>query len=501
MTTERELAYRRRQARAARLRTISRFIPVLKTIKPAAYLLAKSWEKQLRKNTQLAMARGNKPPGAVRDRAEMGIAILRTVSRAIIEDRLSPQTVQKLLNVLIGEAIIKEGEIPIREKFRNQFGINPPGFLLISPTKKCNLYCIGCYADSDRTEIKLSWPVLDRLATESKELWGARFLVISGGEPLLYEDESHSLMNLVEKHGDIFFLMYTNGTLIDENMARRMARAGNIMPAISVEGLRESTDKRRGRGVFDRILQAFDHLRKEKVFYGISVTVTRNNAEEVFSDEVIDFYFNQQGVHFAWVFQYMPIGRAFTLDLLPSPEQRLRLYRRAWELVYDRHIFLIDFWNSGTATHGCISAGRPGGYLVINWDGTVTPCVFVPYSPVNIYEIYGRGKNLNDVWAHPFFADLRQWQRDYGYGKNVAVDGPVKNWIMPCPMRDHFADLFPLLEKHRPHPIDDNAAEALADPEYYQGLVEYDRKVAALLDPVWEENYLKYPADQEQKAG
>lgn len=172
MTTERERAYRRRQARAARLRTISRFIPVLKTIKPAAYLLANSWEKQLRKNTQLAMARGNKPPGAVRDRAEMGIAILRTVSRAIIEDRLSPQTVQKLLNILIGDAIIKEGEIPIREKFRNQFGINPPGFLLISPTKKCNLYCIGCYADSDRTEIKLSWPVLDRLATESKELWG-----------------------------------------------------------------------------------------------------------------------------------------------------------------------------------------------------------------------------------------------------------------------------------------------------------------------------------------
>ncbi len=499
MATERERAYRRRQLRAARLRTITRLIPVFKTIKPAAYLLANAWEKQIRRNTLRAMAMGNKPPGAVRDRAEMGIAILRTVTRAIIEDRLSPQTIKKLLNILIGDAIIREGEIPIREKFRSQYGVIPPGFMLISPTKKCNLYCIGCYADSDRTEIKLSWPVLDRLVTEARDLWGASFMVISGGEPLLYEDDGHSLMDLVEKHGDMFFLMYTNGTLIDEELARRMARAGNIMPAISVEGLQETTEKRRGRGVFDRILQAFENLRKEKVFFGISVTVTRNNAEEVFSDEVIDFYFNRQGVHFAWVFQYMPIGRAFTLDLLPSPEQRLRLYRRAWELVYNRHIFLIDFWNSGTATHGCISAGRSGGYMVVNWDGTVTPCVFVPYSPVNIYEIYGQGKNINDVWAHPFFADLRQWQRDYGYGKNMAVDGPVKNWIMPCPMRDHFSELYPLLQKHRPHPIDDNAAEALADPEYYQGLVEYDRKVAALLDPVWEENYLKFPAGSEQK--
>ncbi|MGB9835268.1 MAG: radical SAM/SPASM domain-containing protein [Candidatus Saccharicenans sp.] len=491
MTDELQKVYRSREARAARLRRIARLIPVLRTFKPLAYYLASSWEKQLRKNAAEEMARGEKPPGAVRDRAEMGIAILRTITRAIIEDRLSPQTLEKLLNVLIAEAIIKEGEIPVKENFRQQFGCIPPAFLLISPTKKCNLYCIGCYADSDRTEIKLAWPVLDRLVAESKELWGARFVVISGGEPLLYEDRGHHLLDLMEKHGDCFFLMYTNGTLIDEQTARRIARAGNIMPAVSVEGLRETTEKRRGRGVFDRLLTAFENLRREKAFYGISLTITKENAEEVFSDEVMDFYFNQQGAHFAWAFQYMPIGRAFTLNLLPTPEQRLRMYRRVWQLVYTKHLFLVDFWNSGTATHGCISAGRSGGYLAVNWDGTVTPCVFVPYSPVNIYEIYAQGKTLNHVWAHPFFADIRKWQHDYGYGKNLALEGPVKNWIMPCPMRDHFEDLFKLLEKHRPHPIDDNAAEALADPEYYQGLVEYDRQVAALLNPIWEETYLK----------
>ncbi|MDI6845256.1 MAG: radical SAM protein [Candidatus Saccharicenans sp.] len=491
MATERELAYRRREAKAARLKTIARLIPVLKNIKPLAWYLAKSWEKQIRKSTEQNIARREKPPGAVRDRAEMGIAILRTVTRAIIEDRLSPRTVEKLLKVLLAEAIVKEGEISIKEAFRQKYGVIPPAFMLISPTKKCNLYCIGCYADSDRTEIKLSWPVLDRLVTEAKQFWGARFMVFSGGEPLMYEDEGHTIMDLVEKHDDVFFLMYTNGTLIDEKLARRMAGTGNIMPAISVEGLKESTERRRGRGVFDSILRAFENLRKEKVFFGISLTVTRNNADEVFSDEVVDFYFGQQGAHFAWVFQYMPIGRAFTLDLLPTPEQRLRMYRRAWELVYKKHLFLVDFWNSGTATHGCISAGRSGGYMVVNWDGTVTPCVFLPYSPVNIYEIYGQGRNLIDVWANPFFADLREWQRRYGYGRNLAAEGRVRNWIMPCPMRDHYGELYELLKKHRPRPIDENAAEALTDPEYYQGLVEYDRKVASLLDPIWEENYLR----------
>jgi len=447
-------------------------------------------ENQMRKNSARGLEKGNKPPGVVRDRMETGVAIMRSIGRAIIEDRLSPQTIQKLLNVLIADAIIQEGDHKARAAFEDKYGSRPTGFILVSPTKKCNLFCIGCYADSDRTEIKLSYPVLERIFSEARDMWGSRFFVFSGGEPLLYEDQGKGILDLVEKFHDCFFLMYTNGTLIDQNVARRMAQAGNIMPAISVEGLRETTEKRRGRGVFDRILQAMDNLRKEKVFYGISLTVTKDNAYEVFSDEVIDYYFNQLKVNFAWAFQYMPIGRAFTLDLLPSPEQRLWMFQRAWQLVYEKHIFLIDFWNSGPASHGCLAAGRSGGYMVVNWDGTVTPCVFVPYSPVNINEIYSRGGNLNDVWANPFFADLRKWQKDYGYGKHHRNEGPVKNWIMPCPMRDHFRDMYELLKKHQPKPIDENAAEALNDPEYYKGLVNYNDRVAALLDQVWKDKYI-----------
>ncbi|MBC7362335.1 MAG: radical SAM protein [Candidatus Aminicenantes bacterium] len=490
MKLERELVSFQRAAGASKVRMISRLIPVLRTIKPVANLVVSSWEKQMRENAKREIEKGEKPPGAIKDRLEIGVSILRTVEKAILEDRLSPQTIHKLLNVLIGEAIIKEGEKRAKQAFEKKYGVRPPSFILVSPTKKCNLFCVGCYADSDKTEVKLSWPVLDRAVGEARSLWGARFFVISGGEPLLYEDGGKGILDLVEKYDDSFFLMYTNGTLIDEKAARRMAQTGNIMPAVSVEGSRETTEKRRGRGVFQKILEAFEHLRQAKVFFGISLTITRNNVYEAFSDEVIDYYFNKVGAHFAWAFQYMPIGRAFTLDLLPTPEQRVWMWQRTWQLVYERHLFLIDFWNSGTATHGCVSAGRSGGYLVINWDGTVTPCVFIPYSPVNIYEIYSQGKNLNDVWANPFFAEIRKWQTEYGYGKNHGVEGPVKNWIRPCPFRDHFQEMYEILKKHRPRPIDENAAETLSDPEYYQGLVEYDRQVAALLDPIWEQKYL-----------
>jgi len=35
------------------------------------------------------------------------------------------------------------------ERFREKYGELPPTFIVFSPTQKCNLHCIGCYANSD----------------------------------------------------------------------------------------------------------------------------------------------------------------------------------------------------------------------------------------------------------------------------------------------------------------------------------------------------------------
>ena len=135
------------------------------------------------------------------------------------------------------------------------------------------------------------------------------------------------------------------------------------------------------------------------------------------SDKVIDFYFKEKGAFFGWLFHYMPMGRAFTLGMLPTPEQRLELWRRAHELIDDKSIFIVDFWNSGPAAHGCLSAGYEGGYLTVDWNGKIAPCVFMPYSPLNIHDVYAQGKNLNDVWRDPFLAEVRAWQWKYSNEK------------------------------------------------------------------------------------
>ena len=422
-------------------------------------------------------------PGVLTDQALFGEAFLN-IFDSILTRRLSDATLRSISHNLINGALVQRGDQSAIARFSKQFGMNPPSTLTISPGKTCNLQCTGCYASAGPTAEKLDWTTFDRIITEAKTLWGVRFLVISGGEPLAYRSEGKGLLDAAEKHPDVLFMFYTNGTLIDEKTAQRMADLGNVTPAISVEGWRGRTDERRGVGVYDQILAAMEQLRKAGVLFGISLTATRHNAEEILSEEFIDYFYKQQGAFYGWIFQYMPIGRSFTLDLMPTPEQRLWMWKRSWEIVKKRKIFLADFWNHGTLSNGCIAGGRAfgGGYMYIDWNGHVSPCVFVPYSPVNVKDIYATGGTLNDIWANPFFADIRGWQESYMQSKG--------NWLAPCLNRDHHGALSQLIAKHEPEPIDESAREALLDPGYGKGLEHYGERYDELSGLIWREQYL-----------
>jgi len=425
------------------------------------------------------------PPGVIEERELMTQAFLHTVARALARRQLSQAMLRGLVEVLLEGALIRGGDREAQNRFREKYGTRPPGLLTISPGKACNLHCPGCWADAGKANEKLDFATVDRIIREAEELWGARFFVLTGGEPMAYRSEGHDILDLVARHPQSFFLMYTNGTLIDERAAARMGELGNITPAVSLEGFRQKTDARRGIGVFDKCIAAMARLRKHGVLFGISLTATRYNYREIMSDEFLDFCFEQQGALYGWIFQYMPIGRSITLNLMPTPEQRLWMWKRTCELARTRHYFFADFWNQGTVTEGCIAAGRStgGGYMYIDWNGNVTPCVFMPYSPVNVKEVFAQGGNMNDVWAQPFFEGIRSWQRAYREKGG--------NWLMPCPNRDHHAELRRIIAEHEPEPIDPGARQALLDPDYAKGLAEYDATYANMTEGIWKERYLQ----------
>ncbi len=444
--------------------------------------IAEKW--LLKNNLKRKQTESQLPPGVADDLASMSLAILNSVKCAFNEYKLSDATLDKVIGILLKDLFLeKRLRVQKSIEFRINHGYNTPSFLVISPSKACNLRCEGCYADSDEKVQTLDWDLVDKVIKDALEIWGTQFIVISGGEPMVYRSQGKNILDLVENNPDIFFMMYTNGTLIDKKETERMAKLGNIIPAISLEGWREKTDARRGEGVFDRVMDTMDRLHDAGVLYGVSLTATKNNTEEILSDDFIEFLFKEKHAVIGWIFQYMPIGRSFTLDLMPTPDQRLEMWRKSWKLVREKKVFLADFWNHGTIVDGCLSAGGHdnGGYFYIEWNGSVTPCVFVPYSPVNVKDIYSNGGNLNDIYNDPFFADIRHWQKN-------GTDG---NLLMPCLIRDHNEDLRQFIRKHEADPIDKNAEMALMDADYAKGIDQYAKDYHTLSDEVWEKQYLE----------
>ena len=418
------------------------------------------------------------------DKYYIGTNLVRIAFKAY--DRSSPGVRKRISQLLLNELVHPKGH-KVQEEFKAKYGIYPPGLLVISPGGICNLRCKDCYAASLPKDMpSLSAEVVEKILNEKYEKWGSWFTVISGGEPFMWRDGDIDIIEIARRHPEQYFLVYTNGTLIDEKTAERLAEVGNISPGISVEGFEEETDKRRGKGVFKRILAAFENLRNAGVPFGISVTATPENAELLISKEMIKFYFDEQGALYEWIFQYMPIGRGINVKRQIPPEIRRKMWYREQELLRKERLFVADFWNCGSYSSGCIAGGRPGGYLYIDWNGNICPCAFLPYWKDNINEVYAQGRTLTDALFSDLFKGVREWQRSYNYQKPPYERG---NEMRPCIMRDHHKEAHNLIIRTNANPAYPEADTSIKDPEYYKQMLEYDEEVAKLLDPIWDELY------------
>ncbi len=305
-------------------------------------------------------------------------------------------------------------------------GAPTPCTVVIEPTDRCNLNCPGCYAKSTRDGCDIPYEHLEQIVEQVIDM-GVTLVTVSGGEPFLRERADQSLTRLARRFPDRGFLVYTNGTLIDAETARRLGEVGNVFPAISVEGFEHQTDARRGRGTYEKDRWVRRILAERGVMCGFSATVTRENCEAICSDAFIEMRI-AEGDMFGWFFLLMPIGRSPRPDLMVTPEQRALLR----ETVYrwreeDRPIFLGDFWNDGPLVGGCIAGGRY--YFHIYANGDISPCVFSPVACGNIFDIIeGRSPytSLYDfVQRNPVFRAFRREQEG------------ITDRARPCLLIDH----------------------------------------------------------------
>lgn len=280
-------------------------------------------------------------------------------------------------------------------------GEHIPAFLIASITSSCNLHCAGCYARANQAchdeEAKgqLTQKEWTAVFQEAKAI-GIGFILLAGGEPLIRQD-------VVEAAGripDILFPIFTNGILIGEEYIKLFDRHRNLVPILSIEGREEGTDKRRGEGVYRKLLQAMELLRKEGILFGASVTVTTENIKEVTSYDFLDKLY-QKGCKVIIYVEFVPVNEEAP-ELAPGEVQREYLNKALRDIrEHYKDMVYISFPGDEKTSGGCLAAGR--GFFHINSQGGAEPCPFSPYSDTNV-----RNTSLKEALHSKLFTKLKQ---------------------------------------------------------------------------------------------
>lgn len=161
------------------------------------------------------------------------------------------------------------------------FGGAPRPVVVWAATKACNLRCVHCYAsanaDPDPNELTGAEA---RVMLEDLAGFRVPAVLFSGGEPLVRPDVPE-LMAFAKSLG-LTVTLSTNGLLIDDPMADRLAEIGVKYVGISLDGTRPRHDKLRGlAGAFDGTLAAIDRCRARDIKVSVRFTVHALNESDL----------------------------------------------------------------------------------------------------------------------------------------------------------------------------------------------------------------------------
>ena len=250
-------------------------------------------------------------------------------------------------------------------------GEHIPPFLIASITSKCNLHCKGCYArenhachdkEIDNQLNDFEWA---KIFQEARSI-GVSFILLAGGEPLIRPE----LILAAGEIPEIIFPIFTNGTMLTENYIKLFDQHRNLIPIFSIEGNEETTDSRRGNGVYRQVLSGMERMLQNKLLYGTSITVTKQNLREVTSKEFLSTI-AERGCKVVIYVEYVPIDDK-TKELVPEDEDRAFLEQQLIVLRQkSEDMLFISFPGDEKTSGGCLAAGR--GFFHINPQGGAEP--------------------------------------------------------------------------------------------------------------------------------
>jgi len=304
----------------------------------------------------------------------------------------------------------------VREQWSSK-GIDVPPLMILSITHRCNLRCKGCYAMEHRgeTETELEMDRVEKILSEASDM-GIRLVMIAGGEPLVRKD----LLEVTERYPGTVFPVFTNGLLLEEGTLKTLKKQKHVIPVLSLEGQGHHTDDRRGRGVYDALRVKMERLKRNRTFFGISLTVTRANYStvtgETFTKELL-----AMGCRLFFYVEYVPVKEE-TRDLVLSDEQREALQKLPTINEEKFPALFIGFPGDESPYGGCLAAGR--GFVHVSPSGNLEPCPFAPFSDTNLKET-----SLKEALKSNFLKTIRENHHKLSENEGGCALWSNRDWV------------------------------------------------------------------------
>jgi len=316
-----------------------------------------------------------------------------------------------------------------------------PRLVFWETTARCNLACRHCRAEA-QAQAAPDELTPDEALRVARDIRAASdpILVLTGGEPLVRPD----FFDLAAACTRLFsrVALATNGTLVDDAVAARLAATGIRRVSVSLDGATPAThDAFRGQaGSFDAALRGFDALRRAGLSVQVNVTIARHNAAEMESILQLALARGADAFH---VFVLVPVGCGAELgpEVRLSPAEteaalhwlcdralalRGRLHVKATCAPQYYRILRAAEARSGGAsgtegehpraphhpgagvhpgmeamTRGCLAGSA---VCFVSRSGSVQPCGYLPLAAGNVRE-----RPFGEIWREaPLFHALRE---------------------------------------------------------------------------------------------
>jgi radical SAM protein with 4Fe4S-binding SPASM domain len=220
--------------------------------------------------------------------------------------------------------------------------------------------------------------------------FGSKWFGISGGEPLVRPD-IWEIIEYAEKEHGLNVSLITSGYAWDEDRFNKLTKY-NVKTAISIDGMKDTNDKIRRPGGYDKALYAMQKLSSVGLLDCLVTTMTKYNIHQMAHTAALAEQYKARSVVYH---NLVPVGRAGANmeELAPTPDQyetafneiyqiQRKLYGKVKVNVYSpfyarivRQKNSVDFWdwfNEGYLGRCTIG----GNYIGITENGDYRSCGF-----------------------------------------------------------------------------------------------------------------------------